>query len=238
MLLWLLEKIRVAFTYSKDETLLTKAHVGLKFISLVLFFIAVSLVNSLNEVFVLTTYLALLVLMSQRLKLFYESTLAVAIPIGLLGFFTWIFSPYGLFTYETFNYVLTLILRMYVLATSFLTVFSTTNPTQLVDFLEKHGVPFTLTQSLILTWRLIPLVLKDIIESIMSVRLRRFSITKALIPVTAVAIERANRVSETLYIKGLGFRTKRTHTSKPGSVFYGVILVLAATLLLVIVLIS
>jgi len=237
MLLWLLEKIRIAFTYSKDETLLAKAHVGLKFISLALFFIAVSLVNNLNEVFILATYLALIVLMSQRPKLFYESTFAVAVPIGLLGFFTWIFSPHGLFTYETFNYVLTLVLRMYVLATSFLIVFSTTNPTQLADFLEKHGVPFTLTQSLILTWRLIPLVLKDIIESIMSIRFRRFSITKTLTPVTVVAIERANRVSETLYIKGLGFRAKRTHTTKPGSMVYGVILVLAAILLLLTVLI-
>ena len=238
MLLWLLEKIRVAFTYSKDETLLTKAHVGLKFISLALFFIAVSLVNDLNKTFIVVVYLVLLVLMSQRLRLLYESSLAVAIPIGLLGFFTWVFSPYGLYTYETFSYVLTLMIRMFVLAISFLIVFSTTNPAQLADFLEKHNVPFTFTQSLILTWRLIPLVLKDIIESIMSVRLRKFNITKALIPVTAVAIERANRVSETLYVKGLGFKARRTHTTNPGSMVYGVILVFTAAVLLIIILIS
>ncbi len=237
MILWMLDKIRVALTFSQENTPLSKAHVGFKFLSLILFFISITLVDNVYGIILISTYLVLVTLMSKNLRILYESSLAVIIPIALLGFFAWIFSPTGIFSYETLVYVLSLVVRIYLLAVSFLIIFSTTNPSQLACFLEKHGLPLVFSQSLILTWRLIPLVLKDVIESIMSIKLRRFPSTKALIPVTAVAIERANMVSEALYVKGLGFKEKRTIISSPGILSYGLVLTIHSLILLILVLI-
>lgn len=226
MFTWILEKIRIAVTYTRGEDLLSKAHVGLKVLSVVPLLIATIYCRSLCSSLILLAYPILLTIIFGRLKLLYESFLAVITPIAILTVLTWILAPEGPLCWLAIERSLALTFRVMSLALTVLILISTTNPTALAMFLENLGIPITVTQSIILMWRLIPLVLRDLVDSILSLRLRGFPRWKTLIPVTAVSLERAHRLSQTLYIRGFAWSNRRTYIGCYGSTRLGVIILL------------
>lgn len=238
MFTWILEKIYTAITYTRREDSLSKAHVGLKALSIIPILIAVVYCRSLPSSILLLLYPLLLTVMSRRLKLLYDSLLAIVIPVVLLAVLTWILAPEGPLNPLAVERALALVSRITALALTVLIVVSTTNPTALAMFLEKLGLPIVISQSIMLAWRLIPLVLRDLVESMLSLRLKGYPRWKTLTPVTAVSLERAYKISQTLYIKGFAWSKKRTYIGEYGDtklglpiIFLSVIISILAMLL-------
>ena len=231
MFTWILEKIRIAVTYTRGEDPLSRAHVGLKVLSVVPLLIATIYCRRLFPSLTLLAYPILLTIIFRRLKLLYESLLAVITPITILTVLTWILAPEGPLCWLAIERSLALTFRVMSLALTFLIIFSTTNPTALAMFLENLGIPVTVTQSIILMWRLIPLVLRDLVDSILSLRLRGFPRWKTLVPVTAVSLERAYKLSQTLYIKGFAWSSRRTYIGGYGSTRLGLVTLLLSVII-------
>lgn len=226
MITWFLEKISVATIYIHEKSLLNEAHVGFKLLISILTLLAIIFTKSFISTFILLTYPVIITLLSKKIKLLYESLLAVILPVMLLMILTWVFSPEGPLSYVSIERAIGLGFRILALALILLIMVSTTNPIAIAMFLEKYGLPIFFSQSLILTWRLIPLVLRDLVESITSLRLKGFPRWKILIPLTSVSVERAYKVSEALYIKGFGWYKRRTYIRSFGKLSYGLLIFL------------
>lgn len=231
MILWIIDKIRIALTFSKEKNIISNAHIVLKIVSAMIFFAVAITTRDIVDALILLSYPIILTYLAKKVRILFESLQAIILPVSLLFFFTWLLSPEGpLSTYSIIR-AATISLRISALALTLLIIFSFTNPVSLSAFLEKCGLPLTLTQSIILTWRLIPLVLKDFLESLASLKLRKYPTWKTLIPLTVVSMEKALRTSETLYVKGFGWSKKRTYITPLGNVKNGLVMLGSAILI-------
>ncbi len=235
MILWIIDKIRIALTFSKEKNIISNAHIVFKIVSTIIFFAIAITVRDLTDALILLSYPIILTCLTRKARVLFESLQAIILPISLLFFFTWLLSPEGPLSMYAAIRAATISLRISALALTLLIIFSFTNPVSLSAFLEKCRLPLTLTQSIILTWRLIPLVLKDFLEALASLKLRKYPTWKTLIPLTVVSMEKALRTSETLYIKGFGWSKKRTYVTplgnvKDGLIMLGLVMLISLTL--------
>jgi len=232
MMLWIIDKVRTALTFSREENVLSRAHIVFKICSIAVIFAASIAAKTLISSIIVLIYPVVIAYFTKRAKVLLEALEAVIVPITLLILFTWLLSPEGVFNIFSILRALIIGSRVLAIALTLLIMFTYTNPLTISILLEKCKVPIVLSQSIILTWRLIPLVLKDFLESFTSIKLRNYHIWEALIPLTAVSMERAFRVSETLYVKGFGWTTRRTYIVSLGRCKEGLLLLIIAILML------
>ena len=230
MMMWIIDKVRTALTFSREENILSKAHIVFKICSIVIIFASSIMARTLISSIIVLSYPVIVTCLTKRVKVLLEALEAVIVPVALLIFFTWLLSPEGILNTASISRAMIVGLRVLSIALTLLTTFTYTNPLTLSVLLERYGTPIVLSQSIILTWRLIPLILKDFLEAFTSIKLRNYNIWESLTPLTAVSMERAFRVSETLYVKGFGWSTKRTYIVSLGKFNEGLMLLAIAVL--------
>jgi len=224
VILWTIDKIKTVLTFSKEKNVVSNAHIVFKVISTIIFFAIAITASDLTDALILLSYPIILTGLTRKFRVLFESLQAIILPVSLLFLLTWLLSPEGPLSMYAVIRAATISLRISALALTLLIIFSFTNPVSLSAFLEKCRLPLALTQSIILTWRLIPLVLKDFLEALASLKLKKYPTWKTLIPLTVVSLEKAFRISETLYIKGFGWSKKRTYITHLGDVKDGIIM--------------
>ena len=226
-----------AFSLIRRETIVHRTHPLLKFLGLVILFIAATFSN----LELLTIILVIDIIeasLSRALDTLYRTIRALLLPIALIGFFATIL-------YNVYR-ALEIVFRIIGVSWAVAIFAATTSPSEFSVALEKLGFPLKLVIIPELSFKVIPYVARDIQQTLEALTLRKEiatarpfprGISKALAVIILSTIKRGHALAEALLAKFYGFAPKRTNIYDYGVTVYGVLqLIIKASLILLLIL--
>ena len=213
---YILRNLYASTIYREEATPIRRAHAGLKLASFILVIAAGFMEHSLLGLALLFAYPVIVGLLDDWEILAY-SVKAPLIPALMVGVLTALLSPAGPLTAEAVVEGARLAARLLLMAMLLVLYMSTTHPQRLVSMLSSLRAPLWLAEAVEISWRLIPLSLRDTDEALASMRLKGLRPWSALVPVTAVALERAKGMAEAMYVRGLGLSPRKKTLRGTGS---------------------
>ena len=227
----LVELARSSISYVGGEAPLYKAHAGLKITASILVIVYLVLCRGLEDALIVSIYPLTLAVLSMDRDLVYRASILSVAPAVVIAVLMIILSPYKISSHETMGRALTALVRVFSIALTGLLTVSTTSPSEFSSIISRiTGYRASVTP--VLWGRSTMLVLSDLQESISALKLLGVKPHRALIPVAASALTRAEKLAEALYVKGFGVSGRVTPWCSTGSVKTGLIL-LALSLSLV-----
>ncbi len=227
----LVELARSSISYAGGGAPLYKAHAGFKITASTIFILYLVLCRGLKPALIASIYVLLLVVLSMDFELASRASVLSATPASIIAFLMIVLSPYKLLSHETIARALTSWVRVFSIAFTGVLTVSTTSPSEISSIISGV-VGYRASITPVLCGRSTMLVLSDLQESISALSLLGVKPYRALIPVTASALSRAEKLAEALYVKGYGVSGKITPWCTSGSLKTGLTLLTASLALI------
>ena len=231
MIRFILQNLYASTIYRESDSFVRRAHAGVKLAAYTIV-IVLGLVESRLPILLLLYAYPVIIGLLDDARLLAYSFKAPLIPALLVGGLTAILSPTGPLTLKAAVQGAVLAARLLLIAVLLTLYMATTHPQRLVSLLSSIHAPLWLTEAVEISWRLIPLTLRDTDEAVAAMRLKGLHSWRALTPVTAVALDRARGIAETMYVRGLGLSPRKKTLRDAGSLAEALPLLAAAITLI------
>ncbi len=190
-------------------------------ISLILSWIGL-MMYGFPEILLVYPYIILLhLLVSDSLKDMWAS---LVLPISIIVIVAGVFTPFKPLTTEWYNYLATVGLRIYGMASTGLIVYKSLGPVKFPGVFGRR-IPL-LHDVLLLFYRIAPQTVEDAMVSLISQKLIGNSVREILVSVTLTNIRRMDDMKISFYMKGANPNTPRTRLFKSKARAMDIILVL------------
>ncbi len=204
-----------------------RTHVGLKLLSSTIIIASMIICRDLAARCLLLSYPLVLLVFSGDRGLASRCVVVSSIPALILFIVALAVSPQPPASLESLTRASSLaIMVLGVSATGIVTI-ALTHPGELASMLARLGLR-RLSDHTIVVARVIPLTLRDSSEALAAGSLLGKRAHRMLLPVAATALTRAEKLAETLYLKGYGLSKSRTPWREHGSILYGMVLLVFA----------
>ncbi len=204
-----------------------RAHVGLKLLSSAIIIASMIFFGDLSSRCLLLSYPLVLLVFSGDRGLVSRCIMVSSIPALILFVVALAVSPQSPFSSESLTRAFSLAVMVLGISVTGIVTTAFTHPGELASMLARLRLR-RLSDHAIMIARVIPLTLRDTSEALAAGSLLGKPAHRMLLPVTATALMRAEKLAETLYLKGYGVSSKRTPWREHGSIIYGMILLVLA----------
>ncbi|MEB3774562.1 MAG: hypothetical protein GSR86_06535 [Desulfurococcales archaeon] len=213
MIYGILQRVVRVLAYEEEDSILYRAHAGVKVLSLVILWILLLYYNSVLLVSSMMLYVLYLHIIAPK-WLSRHAAITASIPAVSILIAAALLSPYKPLTNAWLERILILTLRVYGLASATLITFATTNPLRLAILVR--GSPI-LHDLLTLFYRTSPQVIEDLAEALAAQRLLGKPVYHTLVPVTLTSLRRAEGIAVSLQSRGYR-ASRRTIIGSLGSI--------------------